>query len=60
MTVAQKSYRVLVADDHAVVRSGLKQLLETQPGVEVCCEATTGVEAIEHVRKAKPDMSFSI
>ena len=29
MTVAQKSYRVLVADDHAVVRSGLKQLLET-------------------------------
>jgi DNA-binding NarL/FixJ family response regulator len=56
MTVAQKSYRVLVADDHAVVRSGLKQLLETQPGVEVCCEATTGVEAIEHVRKGKPDM----
>jgi DNA-binding NarL/FixJ family response regulator len=56
MTVAQKSYRVLVADDHAVVRTGIKQLLEAQPGVEVCCEATTGVEAIEHVRKGKPDM----
>jgi len=56
MTVAQKSYRVLVADDHAVVRTGIKQLLEAQPGIEVCCEATTGVEAIEHVRKAKPDM----
>jgi DNA-binding NarL/FixJ family response regulator len=56
MSVAQKSYRVLVADDHAVVRSGVKLLLEAQPGVEVCCEATTGVEAVEHVKKAKPDM----
>ena len=33
MSVTQKSYRVLVADDHAVVRSGLKHLLEEQPGV---------------------------
>ena len=56
MSVAQKSYRVLVADDHAVVRSGLKHLLEEQPGVEVCCEATTGVEAVENVKKTKPDM----
>jgi DNA-binding NarL/FixJ family response regulator len=56
MSVVQKSYRVLVADDHAVVRSGIKLLLEAQPGVEVCCEATTGVEAVEHVKKAKPDM----
>ena len=56
MSVTQKSYRVLVADDHAVVRSGLKHLLEEQPGVEVCCEATTGVEAVEQVKKGKPDM----
>src|ERR1700747_871176 len=56
MSVTQKSYRVLVADDHAVVRSGLKHLLEEQPGVEVCCEATTGVEAVENVKKTKPDM----
>jgi DNA-binding NarL/FixJ family response regulator len=57
MSVTQKSYRVLVADDHAVVRSGLKHLLEEQPGVEVCCEATTGVEAVESVKKTKPDMN---
>jgi DNA-binding NarL/FixJ family response regulator len=44
---------VLVADDHAVVRSGLKQLLEEQAGIEVCCEATTGVEAVESVKKNK-------
>jgi DNA-binding NarL/FixJ family response regulator len=55
-SVTQKSYRVLVVDDHSIVRSGLKQLLEAQPGIEVCCEATTGVEAVEHVKKAKPDM----
>src|SRR5579864_8703452 len=53
MSVAQKSYRVIVADDHAVVRSGLKHLLEEQPGVEVCCEATTGVEAVRTREKNK-------
>lgn len=39
-----------------VVRSGLKDLLEEQPGVEACCEAKTGVEAVENVKKTKPDM----
>ncbi|MFZ3217739.1 MAG: response regulator transcription factor [Candidatus Acidiferrales bacterium] len=53
---ALKPYRVLVADDHAVVRRGVRALLETQPGIEVCCEAANGVEAIEYVRKAKPDL----
>jgi len=56
MSVAQKSYRVLIADDHSVIRSGVRQLLEAQAGIEVCCEATTGVEAVEYVKKGKPDM----
>jgi len=51
-----KPYRVLVVDDHAVVRSGLRTLLESQPGVEVCCEAATGLEALEFVKKGKPDL----
>ncbi len=51
-----KSYRVLVADDHALVRRGVRVLLESQAGIEVCCEAANGVEAIEHVKKAKPDL----
>jgi DNA-binding NarL/FixJ family response regulator len=51
-----KPYRILVADDHAVVRRGLRSLLETQPGIEVCCEASTGPETLELVRTAKPDM----
>lgn len=53
---APKPYRVLLADDHAVVRSGLRTLLESQPGLEVCGEATTGVEALEFVKKGKPDL----
>jgi two-component system response regulator NreC len=50
------SYRVLVADDHGVVRHGLRVLLESQPGVQVCGEARTGREAIDYVKKEKPDL----
>ena len=48
-----KEYRVLVADDHAVVRHGVRALLETQPGIVVCCEAATGTEALEMVLPEK-------
>ena len=51
-----KSYRVLVADDHAVVRHGLRVLLEAQPGLQVCGEASTGMEAVDYVKKQKPDL----
>ena len=51
-----KPYRVLVVDDHAVVRRGVRSLLASQPGIEVCGEASTGVEALEHVKKSKPDL----
>jgi len=51
-----KPYRVLVVDDHAVVRRGVHSLLASQPGIEVCGEASTGVEAMEHVKKSKPDL----
>jgi DNA-binding NarL/FixJ family response regulator len=51
-----KAYRILVADDHAVVRKGLRRLIESQPGLEVSGEAATGIETIEHVRKARPDL----
>lgn len=54
--MAVNSYRVLVADDHGVVRHGLRVLLESQPGVEVCGEARTGLEAMEYVNKERPDL----
>lgn len=39
-----------------VVRRGLRALLEDQPGIEISGEATNGVEAVEHVKKLKPDL----
>ena len=50
------SLRIIVADDHAVVRRGVRALLESQPGWEVVAEATTGREAVELVRQWAPDL----
>ena len=51
-----KSVRILVADDHEVVRHGLRRLLEAQPGWEICGEAATGREAVEKAKQLKPDI----
>lgn len=51
-----KGIRLLVADDHAVVRHGLKAMLEAQPGWTVCGEAITGREAIVRAAELKPDV----
>jgi DNA-binding NarL/FixJ family response regulator len=48
--------RIVVVDDHAVVRRGVRALLESQPGWEVAAEATTGREAVEVVRRLQPDI----
>lgn len=42
-----KPLRILIADDHTVVRRGLRALLEAQPGWEVCGEAINGREAVD-------------
>lgn len=48
--------RILIVDDHAVVRRGIRALLETQPGWEVCGEATTGRDAVEDAKRLQPDI----
>ena len=48
--------RILIADDHEVVRKGVRALLERRPEWEVCGEAETGRAAISDVRKLKPDI----
>jgi DNA-binding NarL/FixJ family response regulator len=50
------SIRVIVADDHPVVRDGLRAMLETQPDIEVVGEATTGAEALSMVRALRPHL----
>jgi two-component system response regulator NreC len=48
--------KILVADDHAVVREGLKQLLTSQPDMDVIGEAEDGQEALEKARSLRPDV----
>ena len=48
--------RILVVDDHAVVRRGVRSLLESHEDWEVCGEATTGREAVEQSRRLRPDV----
>jgi DNA-binding NarL/FixJ family response regulator len=50
------SLRIVVVDDHAVVRRGVRALLESQPGWEVAAEATTGREAVEIAKRLQPDV----
>lgn len=48
--------RVLIADDHAVLRAGLRMLLEREPDLVVVGEAADGLEAIHHARNLQPDI----
>jgi two-component system, NarL family, nitrate/nitrite response regulator NarL len=48
--------RVLVADDHEVMRLGIRNLLEIQPGWSVCAEANNGQEALEKTIQYQPDV----
>jgi DNA-binding NarL/FixJ family response regulator len=49
--------RLLVADDHEVVRKGVRSLIEDQPGWEVAAEAVNGRDAIEKARAFRPDVT---
>ena len=48
--------RILIADDHGIVRGGLKLLIDRQPDMEVVAEAEDGVEAFERALASKPDL----
>jgi len=48
--------RILVADDHTLIRSGLRVLLDREPGLEVVAEAGTGRRALELAEAEKPDV----
>ena len=50
--------RIMIADDHAIVRRGLRALLECRPGWEVCAEATNGLEAVRCVEQLHPDVAI--
>lgn len=48
--------RILIADDHLVVRVGLRSMIDSQPDMQVVAEAASGAEAVELVRVHQPDI----
>ena len=52
------SLKVLLVDDHAVVRQGLRAYLDLQPGIEVCAEADSARQAAEQALRSQPDVAL--
>jgi two-component system, NarL family, response regulator LiaR len=51
-----ETIRVLIADDHAIVREGLRALIGTEPGMELVGEASDGVQAVKKAHQLNPDV----
>jgi len=56
-TLRAKPIRILLADDHTVMRRGLRLLLESQPGFTVVAEASDGRQAVEQADATRPDVA---
>jgi DNA-binding NarL/FixJ family response regulator len=56
-SVQVQALRILVVDDHDLVRQGLRYMLEARPGWTICGEATTGQEAIDLTQQLFPDVA---
>ena len=48
--------RILIVDDHSIVRQGLRALIDTEPNMETVGEASDGVEAVEQARALQPSV----
>jgi DNA-binding NarL/FixJ family response regulator len=51
-----RNLRILIADDHELVRRGIRALIQSHPGWEVCGEADTGREAVSKAEELRPDV----
>lgn len=56
--MSQANIRVLVADDHPIVRNGIMLLIKYEPGMETVAEASTGTEAVQLFRQYQPDVTL--
>ena len=52
------SVRILLADDHTLMRQGLRHILEGNPDFDIVAEASSGIEAVEAAREHKPDIAI--
>ena len=55
-SLVTRPVQILIADDHEVMRMGIRNLLESVPDWKVCAEASTGLEAVEIALQAPPDV----
>jgi DNA-binding NarL/FixJ family response regulator len=53
-----KKYRILIVDDHPIVRRGLRELVADEPDLEVCGEAEDVAQALDQVASARPDLAI--
>ena len=58
MSARPHKIRVLIADDHAILRAGLKMLVNSQPDMEVVAEAPDGEKAVQTARETRPDVAL--
>src|SRR5215471_17890138 len=58
MSASQNPVRILVADDHPLLREGILALLATQPDMTLVAEASDGSEAIQQFRAHRPDITL--
>jgi two-component system response regulator NreC len=58
MPARTRKIRVMIADDHAILRAGLRMLVNAQADMEVVAEAADGEKAVQTAREAKPDVAL--
>jgi two-component system response regulator NreC len=58
MPARTQKIRVMIVDDHAILRAGLKMLVNAQPDMEVVSEAPDGEKAVQTAREARPDVAL--
>jgi DNA-binding NarL/FixJ family response regulator len=58
MIMSSRPTRILLADDHALVRRGVRLILDGEPDLTVVAEAADGAEAVEQVRALQPDLAI--
>jgi DNA-binding NarL/FixJ family response regulator len=56
---SKSSYHILLADDHALIRNGIRMIIEEMPELEVVGEVGDGIELLEFLGKYEPDMVIS-
>lgn len=54
--MTEEKIKLLIADDHAILRQGLRRILEAEPDMSVIGEASTGTDAVKRAKQLKPDV----